>query len=196
MNDLKAKDGDCDDCRYAIYDYEYVVNAQGTEPSYRSRLFLTLWCPDSAKIKKKMVYSASFDSLKKSFTGVQKVIQVCSTAVGVTRMTAPLLGTEISVMRPLFVGLFHEHLKIMLLNAFFQIALIMKRDKIIMYFKPKSTLKCPKFEISLICYEWKGAARYLHRFWRCLKLNEWPRSSNFDDFRVIGPGLTVTLSVH
>jgi len=75
LNDLKAKDGDCDDCRYAIYDYEYVVNAQGTEPSYRSRLFLTLWCPDSAKIKKKMVYSASFDSLKKSFTGVQKVIQ-------------------------------------------------------------------------------------------------------------------------
>merc|ERR1712176_827115 len=74
-NDLKAKDGDCDDCRYAIYDYEYVVNAQGTEPSYRSRLFLTLWCPDSAKIKKKMVYSASFDSLKKSFTGVQKIIQ-------------------------------------------------------------------------------------------------------------------------
>ena len=82
MNDLKAKDGDCDDCRYAIYDYEYVVNAQGTEPSYRSRLFLTLWCPDSAKIKKKMVYSASFDSLKKSFTGVQKVIQVCSTVRG------------------------------------------------------------------------------------------------------------------
>ena len=94
MNDLKAKDGDCDDCRYAIYDYEYVVNAQGTEPSYRSRLFLTLLCPDSAKIKKKMVYSASFDSLKKSFTGVQKVIQVCSTDVGITRMTPSLLEQE------------------------------------------------------------------------------------------------------
>ena len=110
MNDLKAKDGDCDDCRYAIYDYEYVVNAQGTEPSYRSRLFLTLWCPDSAKIKKKMVYSASLDSLKKSFNGVQKVIQVCST-VGVTSMAAPLLGTEMSVLRadqlsPHFLGPF------------------------------------------------------------------------------------------
>ena len=43
--------------------------------SFRARLFLVCWCPDSARIKKKMVYSASFDSLKKAFTGVQKVIQ-------------------------------------------------------------------------------------------------------------------------
>ena len=34
--DLKAKDGDEDDCRYAIYDYHYFVNTQGTsEPSAR-----------------------------------------------------------------------------------------------------------------------------------------------------------------
>ena len=36
------------------------------------------WCPDSARIKKKMVYSASFDSLKRAFTGVQKIIQANS----------------------------------------------------------------------------------------------------------------------
>jgi hypothetical protein len=35
---------------------------------------MVCWCPDSARIKKKMVYAASFDSLKKSFTGVQKII--------------------------------------------------------------------------------------------------------------------------
>jgi len=75
LEDLFVKDGDADDCRYAIYDYEYVVHSQGTEPSNRSRLFLVSWCPDSARIKKKMVYSASFDSLKKAFTGVQKIIQ-------------------------------------------------------------------------------------------------------------------------
>merc|ERR1711983_488526 len=75
LEDLFVKDGDADDCRYAIYDYEYVVHSQGTKPSNRSRLFLVSWCPDSARIKKKMVYSASFDSLKKAFTGVQKVIQ-------------------------------------------------------------------------------------------------------------------------
>ena len=75
LEHLCVKDGEADDCRYAIYDYEYVVNAQGTEPSNRSRLFLVSWCPDSARIKKKMIYAASFDSLKKAFTGVQKVIQ-------------------------------------------------------------------------------------------------------------------------
>jgi cofilin len=33
------------------------------------------WCPDTAKIKKKMIYSSSFDTLKKAFVGVHKVIQ-------------------------------------------------------------------------------------------------------------------------
>ena len=33
-------------------------------------------CPDSAKIKKKMLYSSSFDALKKSLVGVHKFIQV------------------------------------------------------------------------------------------------------------------------
>ena len=35
LEDLMAKDGEADDCRYAIYDYEYVVHSQGTEPSNR-----------------------------------------------------------------------------------------------------------------------------------------------------------------
>lgn len=33
------------------------------------------WCPDTAKVKKKMLYSSSFDALKKSLVGVQKYIQ-------------------------------------------------------------------------------------------------------------------------
>ena len=40
------------------------------------KLFLMLWCPDSAKIKKKMLYSSSFDAIKKALVGVQKYIQV------------------------------------------------------------------------------------------------------------------------
>jgi cofilin len=75
LDDLQVKDGDNDDCRYAVYDYDYVQQAEGTEASYRSKLFLMSWCPDSAKIKKKMIYSSSFDTLKKAFVGVHKVIQ-------------------------------------------------------------------------------------------------------------------------
>lgn len=75
LGDLIAKDGEADDCRYAIYDFEFTVQTQGTEALNRSKLILISWCPDTAKIKKKMVYSASFDSLKKAFTGVQKIVQ-------------------------------------------------------------------------------------------------------------------------
>jgi cofilin len=75
MDDIQVKDGDNDDCRYAVYDYDYVQQAEGTEASYRSKLFLMSWCPDTAKIKKKMIYSSSFDTLKKAFVGVHKVIQ-------------------------------------------------------------------------------------------------------------------------
>lgn len=44
--DLKAKDGSEDDCRYAIYDYHYFVNTQGTsEPSARLvHFFAVLAC--------------------------------------------------------------------------------------------------------------------------------------------------------
>jgi len=75
QDDIQVKDGENDDCRYAVYDYDYVQQAEGTEASYRSKLFLMSWCPDTAKIKKKMIYSSSFDTLKKAFVGVHKVIQ-------------------------------------------------------------------------------------------------------------------------
>jgi hypothetical protein len=36
-------------------------------------MFLICWCPDSARVKKKMLYSSTFDTLKKAFVGVHKV---------------------------------------------------------------------------------------------------------------------------
>merc|ERR1711990_1181621 len=74
LNDLqKGGDGEC---RYGLYDYEYEHQCQGTtESSKKQTLFLMAWSPDSAKIKKKMLYSSSFDALKKSLVGVHKFIQ-------------------------------------------------------------------------------------------------------------------------
>lgn len=45
------------------------------QASKKQKLFLMSWCPDTAKVKKKMLYSSSFDALKKSLVGVQKYIQ-------------------------------------------------------------------------------------------------------------------------
>merc|ERR1712210_226901 len=74
LNDLqKAGDGEC---RYGLYDFEYEHQCQGTtEVSHKQKLFLMAWCPDTARIKKKMLYSSSFDALKKSLVGVHKYVQ-------------------------------------------------------------------------------------------------------------------------
>merc|ERR1711881_609661 len=55
------------ECRYGLYDMEYEHQCQGTsEVSHEQKLFLMAWCPDTARIKKKMLYSSSFDALKKA----------------------------------------------------------------------------------------------------------------------------------
>jgi len=68
------------ECRYGLYDYEYTHQCEGTEDRQVKKLFLMLWCPDSAKIKKKMLYSSSFDAIKKALVGVQKYIQATDTS--------------------------------------------------------------------------------------------------------------------
>ena len=71
---MKGGDGEC---RYGLYDFEYEHQCQGTtEVSKKQKLFLMSWCPDTARIKKKMLYSSSFDALKKALVGVHKYIQV------------------------------------------------------------------------------------------------------------------------
>merc|ERR1712126_554483 len=57
LNDLHQMDGD------------------GAESTFKSKMFLMSWCPDSSRIKKKMLYSSSFDTVKRAFVGVHKVIQ-------------------------------------------------------------------------------------------------------------------------
>merc|ERR1712059_11797 len=75
LKDLQQKDGVKDDCRYALYDYQYQYVPEGADAQTKSKMFLLAWCPDSSAIKKKMLYSSSFDTLKKAFVGVAKVIQ-------------------------------------------------------------------------------------------------------------------------
>lgn len=64
-----------DKCCYGLYDFEYERSFQGTSESKMSKLILMSWCPDTAKIKTKMLYSTSFNALKHALEGVQKYIQ-------------------------------------------------------------------------------------------------------------------------
>ena len=57
-----------------VYDYEYTFLPEGTnEPQMKSKIFIMCWCPDDGPVRKKMLYSSSFDTLKKAYVGHKKV---------------------------------------------------------------------------------------------------------------------------
>lgn len=66
-----------DDCRYGVYDCEYLYKPEGTSEQGvpKKKLVLMIWAPDTARIKKKMLYASSYETLKKSLVGVAKCIQ-------------------------------------------------------------------------------------------------------------------------
>ncbi|XP_013775913.1 cofilin/actin-depolymerizing factor homolog [Limulus polyphemus] len=68
------------ECRYCVFDFPVSVAVEGSEkkPDMTvDRLVLMSWCPDSSPVKQKMLYSSSFDALKKALVGVYKYIQAC-----------------------------------------------------------------------------------------------------------------------
>jgi len=68
------------ECRYCVFDFPANIPVEGTaEPTNMSvdRLVLMTWCPEGAKIKQKMLYSSSYDALKKALVGVYKYVQAC-----------------------------------------------------------------------------------------------------------------------
>merc|ERR1711962_748496 len=67
LEDLQKKDGDRDDCRYALYDYEFLSPQDGEGRI----LFLLQWVPDTSAIKTKMM----FPTLMEAFNGVGRVKQ-------------------------------------------------------------------------------------------------------------------------
>eukprot|EP01134_Creolimax_fragrantissima_P003337 CFRG3337T1 len=60
-----------DDCRYAVYDFDYTSKDGGQ----RNKLVFFVWAPDTAKIKKKMLIASSKDSVRKKLVGISTEIQ-------------------------------------------------------------------------------------------------------------------------
>jgi len=59
-----------DSPRYGVFDFEYEI-----EEGKRNKICFIIWTPDEAKVRQKMVYASSKDSLRKSLTGVGVDIQ-------------------------------------------------------------------------------------------------------------------------
>ncbi|KAK9474594.1 uncharacterized protein V1510DRAFT_411450 [Dipodascopsis tothii] len=60
------------DCRYAVYDFEYELS--GGEGK-RSKICFYAWSPDNAPVRSKMVYASSKDALRRSLNGIAVEIQ-------------------------------------------------------------------------------------------------------------------------
>ncbi|KAL6616951.1 hypothetical protein LY90DRAFT_522171 [Neocallimastix californiae] len=60
-----------DNCRYAVYDFEY-TNEEGGK---RSKIVFYTWSPDVARIKMKMIYAATKEAIKKKLDGIYVEIQ-------------------------------------------------------------------------------------------------------------------------
>ncbi|KAE8330150.1 hypothetical protein BDV39DRAFT_36982 [Aspergillus sergii] len=54
------------DCRWAVYDFETKLD----EDSQIRRLIFISWCPDDARIKSKMIYTSSTDTLRRRLVGI------------------------------------------------------------------------------------------------------------------------------
>ena len=68
------------ECRYCVFDFPANVPVEGSQEKTSmsvDRLVLMTWCPESSKIKQKMLYSSSYDALKKALVGVYKYVQAC-----------------------------------------------------------------------------------------------------------------------
>lgn len=62
---------------YVVYDFMYVVKGSLVE---NSKIILISWAPDSAPIKKKMIFASTKDYLKKSFDGIAKEFHATETS--------------------------------------------------------------------------------------------------------------------
>eukprot|EP00034_Subulatomonas_tetraspora_P001589 GABW01001914.1.p1 GENE.GABW01001914.1~~GABW01001914.1.p1 ORF type:complete len:138 (-),score=59.14 GABW01001914.1:51-464(-) len=59
-----------DDCRYAVFDFEYDY-----EGGKRDKILFVVWAPDTAKVKSKMLYASTKDTVRKKFVGIGVEVQ-------------------------------------------------------------------------------------------------------------------------
>lgn len=59
------------DCRYAVYDYDFVTS----ENCQKSKIFFIAWSPSVARIRSKMLYATSKDRFRRELEGIHYEIQ-------------------------------------------------------------------------------------------------------------------------
>lgn len=58
-----------DDCRYGFFDFEFEKDGER-----RKKIIILIWCPDSSKIKHKMLYCAARDTMTNKLVGWDRML--------------------------------------------------------------------------------------------------------------------------
>ncbi|KAL7075217.1 hypothetical protein ACQ4LE_005630 [Meloidogyne hapla] len=74
VKDIKDKTDGFQDCRYAVFDFKFQTHRPGAGTSKMDKIVFIQLCPDSASIKKKMVYASTASAIKASL-GTAKMLQ-------------------------------------------------------------------------------------------------------------------------
>ncbi|KAM7259702.1 hypothetical protein ACFE04_015443 [Oxalis oulophora] len=59
------------DCRYAVYDYDFVTS----DNCQKSKIFFIAWSPSTSRIRAKMLYATSKDRIRRELDGIHYEIQ-------------------------------------------------------------------------------------------------------------------------
>ncbi|KAF8006374.1 hypothetical protein BT93_K0619 [Corymbia citriodora subsp. variegata] len=59
------------DCRYAVYDYDFVTS----DNCQKSKIFFIAWSPSTSRIRAKMLYATSRERFRRELDGVHYEIQ-------------------------------------------------------------------------------------------------------------------------
>ncbi|XWS67746.1 hypothetical protein CRYUN_Cryun04dG0032000 [Craigia yunnanensis] len=60
-----------DDCRYAVFDFDFVT----VDNCRKSKLFFIAWSPTASRIRAKMLYATSKDGLRRVLDGISYEVQ-------------------------------------------------------------------------------------------------------------------------
>ncbi|GAB2225226.1 hypothetical protein Droror1_Dr00006017 [Drosera rotundifolia] len=65
-----------DDCRYAVYDFDFVT----VDNCRMSKIFFIAWAPATSRIREKILYATSKDGLRRALDGIHYEVQATEMA--------------------------------------------------------------------------------------------------------------------
>eukprot|EP01105_Mastigella_eilhardi_P021453 TRINITY_DN5193_c0_g1_i1.p1 TRINITY_DN5193_c0_g1~~TRINITY_DN5193_c0_g1_i1.p1 ORF type:complete len:148 (-),score=61.30 TRINITY_DN5193_c0_g1_i1:48-491(-) len=64
-----------DDCRYGVFEFDFVKEGEGEGEGDRSRIVFVLWSPEGSKVKARVVYATAWKAVRAALLGIGHEVQ-------------------------------------------------------------------------------------------------------------------------